>query len=104
MRPTRKRPWPATAALRAFLGAELRRHGGAGLRPWTCLDGVIDDEAEVDDRNLEDHHEEHELQNRVLRHAPESTRQVPERTVLGDFTVSLPELGYDPLSFGMNTS
>jgi hypothetical protein len=40
----------------------------------------------------------------VLRHAPESTRQVPERTVLGDFTVSLPELGYDPLSFGMNTS
>jgi hypothetical protein len=69
-----------------------------------CLDGVIDDEAEIDDRDLEDHHEEDEFQNRVLRHAPESTQPVRERTVLGDFTVSLLEPGYDPPTFGMNTS
>jgi hypothetical protein len=100
MRPSRKRPSPA-AALRTVLGADLHRHTGAGLRPWSGLDGVVDDEAEVDDRDLQDHHEKDELQNRVPGHARKSTRPVPERTVIGDFTVSLPERGYDPPTFGM---
>ena len=103
MRPSRKRPCPA-AALRAVLGTELHGHTRSRLRLRTGLDGVVDDEAEVDDRDLEDHHEEDELQNRVPGHARKSTRTVPERTVIGDFTVSLPERGYDPPTFGMTPS
>src|SRR5581483_1247790 len=67
------RPPRASAEAAAVPGpgvvrAGLDRDARARLRFRLRLDGVVDDHAEVHDGDLEDHHQEHDLPDRVRRH------------------------------------
>src|SRR5581483_3757721 len=89
---------PAQAA-RVGLGlrVDLDGHAGAGGRQRLRLDGVVHDRAEVDDRKLQDHHQEHELPDAVVHRGsiPGSPAEEPFPGLHRFLTTAR---GYDPRS------
>src|SRR5437870_9102785 len=74
---------------------EPRRHGGALLGARRRLDRVEEDEAQVDDRDLQDHHQEYELPDRVPGHRGSLPRAAVRRTDLLNSPFPYREPGYE---------
>src|SRR5579864_4952054 len=66
------------------LGPDSGRDRGAFLPARLRLDGVVDDAAEIDDGDLQDHHQEDELPDRIRAvHRKESTPGLEAFTLWG---------------------